>query len=130
MSGAALAVRPQPHVDAEHVAVGGDVVERGDDAPAEAVEILAVGDDARARGLAFLGIDEHEVDVGRHVELAAAQLAHADHDELLRRAAVRADRRAVHRVEVARMHARWPRAARGPPAWSSLRRLRAGARGR
>ena len=56
-------------------------MQRGDHLPAEPVEELAVGDAARAGGLAFLRVDEHEVDVGGHVELAAAQLAHADHDE-------------------------------------------------
>ena len=102
---AALAVGAQPHVDAEDVAVRGDVVERADDAPAEPVEELAVGKAARAVGLAFLRVDEDEVDVGRDVELAAAELAHADDDQALHRAggvarlAVRrGQRRVVERV--------------------------------
>ena len=37
----------------------------------------------RAVGVAFLGIEVDEVDVGRHVEFAAAELAHADDDHLL-----------------------------------------------
>ena len=34
-------------------------------------------------GLPFLRIDEHQIDVRRHVQLAPAELAHADHHELL-----------------------------------------------
>ena len=87
-----IAVRPQPHVDAEHEAVGGHLVQRGDHAASEPLEELAVAEPPRARGLAFLRIDEDEVDVGRHVELAAAELAHRDDHEPLRRSRVRTDR--------------------------------------
>ena len=55
----------------------------------------------RAARFAFLGIDEHEVDVGRHVELAAAELAHADHVQLLRQAAVFSHRLPVFRRQPA-----------------------------
>ena len=103
---AAFAVRPKPHVHAENVAVRGRVVQRGHDAAAEAVEILAIGDRPRSRRVAFLGIHEHEVDVGRHVELAAAQLAHADDDQLLPMAGLGPHRRAVDRIERPGMHAK------------------------
>ena len=53
---------------------------------------------ARAVGFAVVGIDEDEIDVGGDVELAAAELAHPDHDELLR-GAVLVARLAVHRGE-------------------------------
>ena len=45
------------------------------------------GQPLRAVGVAFLGVDEHQVDVRRDVELAPAELAHADHHQRLRRAA-------------------------------------------
>ena len=51
-----------------------------------------------AVGLAALGKEEDEVDVGGEIELAAAELAHADDEELLRLARRRA-RRAVARLE-------------------------------
>ena len=67
------------------IAVGVDVVERADHQPAEAVEILAIGNDPRTGGLAFFAVDEHQVDVGRDVEFASAELAHADDDQCLLR---------------------------------------------
>ena len=75
---AAVAVGTQSHVDAEHEAVDGGIRQRTDDAPAEAVEELAVGDRPRAVGVALVRIDEHEIDVRRHVELAAAELAEGE----------------------------------------------------
>src|SRR3712207_8773218 len=48
-------------------------------------QVVARGDRAAtvgvARGLAVAARDEHEVDVGRHVQLARAELAHAYHDQ-------------------------------------------------
>src|SRR5207244_10417053 len=40
-------------------------------------------------------INEYEIDIRRYVELAAAELAHTDDDQLLRPAAIRADRLAM-----------------------------------
>ena len=80
----ARTIRAQPHVDAEHVAVGAHVVQRADDAAAEPLEEIAIRQRPRAVGLAVFRVDEDQVHVGRHVELAAAELAHADHDEILR----------------------------------------------
>jgi hypothetical protein len=50
--------------------------------------------DLCAVGVAILGIDEDQVDVRGHVELAPAQLAHADDDQFLR-PAIGTARRAV-----------------------------------
>ncbi len=52
-----------------------------------------------AGGLAVVVVEVDQVDVARHVELARAELAHA-HDPELRAPAVRAERRAVHGVEL------------------------------
>ncbi len=78
-----VAVGAQPHVDAEHLPVAGDVGQRVDQALAEAREEFEVGDRAAPIGVAVLGIDEDQVDVRRDVQLAAAELAHADDDEAL-----------------------------------------------
>ncbi len=99
---AAVAVRAQAHVDPEHEPVGRDVVQRGDHAPPDPLEELAIRERSRAIRFAFVGIDEHEVDVGGHVELGAPELAHADDDQLLRSPA-RIARLAVHGRERAMM---------------------------
>ena len=82
---------------------------------------------ARAVGLAVLRIDEDQVDVGRDVELAAAELAHADDDEILRAARVVA-RLAVQRGEravVERDRARAAPSRRASSCWRRPRRGRA-----
>ena len=66
------------HVDAENEAVRGALIERGDQAASESREEFQI-----ARRAALLGIEKDEIDVGGHVELAAAELAHADHDKVL-----------------------------------------------
>ena len=68
-----VAVRPQPHVDAEDEAVLGDVGEQPGEAPRERLETL---------GALGVGMQQDEIDVGGDVELAAAELAHADHHQL------------------------------------------------
>ncbi len=88
---ARVAPRPQPHVDAEHLAVGGHVRERADDPLAELHEELVVRQPVR--GLALVRVDEHEIDVGGDVQLAAAELAHPDDQQIL--GARRTRRRAV-----------------------------------
>ncbi|EFK97080.1 hypothetical protein LDC_0852 [sediment metagenome] len=60
-----------------------------------------VADHAWPTGLAFLGVGENQVDVGGYVELEAAELAHADHDQILFAAAILAERRAVLRAQPA-----------------------------
>src|SRR5262249_22339788 len=71
---------PQAQIDGEHVALVGDLLEQRGELAADAGEILAVGRAARAaaRRLAVLAVDEHQIDVGRVVELLAAELAHRD----------------------------------------------------
>ena len=76
-----LAVGPQAHVDAERKALAGGLREKRDQLAAGALERFMLAGTVR--------IDEHQVHVGGDVELAAAELAHADHDQLARgRAAV------------------------------------------
>ena len=89
----------KPHIDAKHAALFGRLVQQPDQALAHAHEIFVVGKRARADGFAFLGIDQDEVDVGGDVELAAAELAHAHHDQPLR--AALAERPAELRFELA-----------------------------
>ena len=55
----------------------------------------------RAVGLALFRVDEHEVDVGRDVEFASPQFAHAYNVQLLADAACFANRLAVARGEPA-----------------------------
>ncbi|MNM95080.1 hypothetical protein D3C81_1075070 [compost metagenome] len=88
-----IAIGPQPHVDAEHVAVGGHLGKQVDQAAAEADEVLMVGQAARAAlRVAVFVIQEDQVDIGRDIELAPAELAHADHHQLLHLAALLPDR--------------------------------------
>ena len=70
-----VAVRPQAHVDAEDLAVGGDVAERLDDALAEAVEEVEILDALlRPRRIAVLRVDEDVIDIGRDVQLRPPSL--------------------------------------------------------
>jgi hypothetical protein len=80
----ALAVRAEASCRRGTRSLRRDLVQCADDAPPEALEKLAVAERAPAVRLAVLRIDEDDVDVGRHVELAAPELAHADDHELLR----------------------------------------------
>ncbi len=87
-----VAPRPQPHVDPEDLPVRGRVGEEADHALPEPHEELVMRERPRTGGLAFLRIHEHEVDVGGDVELAPAELAHPDDQEV-------AGGRAVGRLE-------------------------------
>ena len=80
---AGVAIRPQAHVNAEDLAVGGDLAERGNHALAEAGEEIIVVDTLWPRSVALLGIDKNVIDVGRDIQFAAAQLAHADDQQTL-----------------------------------------------
>ncbi len=73
---------PQPQVHAVHESLGRDRAEELRNAPAEPREILLVLERSAAVGLAVLREQEHEVDVRGEVELAAAELAHAQHHQL------------------------------------------------
>ncbi len=81
---ARVAERPQARVDAETEAVPGDVGEARDHGPCMAGEELVVGQRPPPVAAAALGEAEHHVDVGRQVELAAAELAEADDEGALR----------------------------------------------
>ena len=93
---ARIAVRPQPHIDAEHLPVGGDVVQQRNQFLPDFGEKLLIAPFAPAVGVARFGIDENQIDVGRHVQLIAARLAHRHHAQMLRRFGITPDRRAVH----------------------------------
>src|SRR6185437_966061 len=80
---AGVAEGAQPQVHAQHEAIRGRRLEQPHQRLAEAREELLVGDAARAVGVAVLGEQQHEVDVGGEVELAPAELAHADDHERL-----------------------------------------------
>ena len=71
-----VAVRAQAHVDAEHEAVLGHIGKEPHQPARRRFQ---------ARRLFRPRMQEHQIDVGRNVELAAAELAHAD-DHQLRRA--------------------------------------------
>src|SRR5690606_36048308 len=79
---AALAEGPQARVDAIDEAVARDLVEQLDQ---ELRQLDEVGLGVRVLVLArvFTGFrkQEHEVDVRREIELAAAELAHAEHEQ-------------------------------------------------
>ncbi len=70
---------PEPQVDAEAEPVGGDLGEGAGHLLAHSGGELAHG--ATSRQLAVARIDVDEVDVGAVIELAAAELAHAEHGE-------------------------------------------------
>jgi hypothetical protein len=91
---AGFAIGPQAHVHAEDLAVLGGVGDGVDQGTAESGEVFEVGNRPLPVGVAILGVDEDQVDVGGDIELAPAELAHSDHDHLLD-AAVGPARRAV-----------------------------------
>ena len=70
-------------------------MERTDDAAPDAGEEFVVADRRRPVRVTFFGIDEDEIHVGRGVQLAPSELAHAHHDEIERGAGFRAHRRTV-----------------------------------
>ncbi len=95
----AFAEGAQAHVHAKYEAILGSRIEQPDEFPAEPVEILLVVDRARAVGLPGLREQEHEIDVGREIELPAAEFAHAEHDQRHLRA-VRAARPAERSLQL------------------------------
>ena len=99
----ARAERPQAGVDAKDRAVDGLVVEQLDDELRKPHEpclrgraplVDALG---RLRGALVVGVDEHEIDVGREIELAAAEFAHRERDQRQRFTARVARRRETRR---------------------------------
>jgi hypothetical protein len=97
---AGVAVGAQREVDAEHEAVVGGVADQRVQAAREQRKILVRRHALRPARLAAFFVDVDEVDVGRHVELARAELAHADDPEVDPRAGF-VERLAVALVELA-----------------------------
>ena len=99
---ARVAVGAKPHVDAKDEARSPDVVQGGQNPPRESFvkfrnreRAPRVGKFRRWAGFAVFVVEEDEVDVGGDVEFAAAELAHADHDEVLGRSGNGAEGNAV-----------------------------------
>jgi hypothetical protein len=104
-----IAVRPQPHVDAEHVAVGGHFGKRRDQTFAKPGKKILRRNrrTLTAGGLTVFFINEDQIDIRRDVQLPSTQLAHADHAE--RQAfALWAARLAVQHFEIGRQHRQRP----------------------
>jgi hypothetical protein len=97
---AARAERAQPHVDAICEAVLGALIEQLDEQLAEAkVVSLRLDLDAALDG--SVGVEEHQVDVRREVQLDAAELTHTEHEQW-QLAAVRVSRPPEPRLEACR----------------------------
>jgi hypothetical protein len=92
---AAVAERPQPQVHAVDEAFDRGRGQQLHHLLAEAQEELRVVDRARTVGFAAFRIEKNEIDVGAEIQLAAAELAHAEDHQLLRLPAVRPARDAV-----------------------------------
>ncbi len=112
---------PEAHVHAKHETFRRLCIEEPDQRLPEPREVVLVRDLAPAVGLAGFRIEKDEVDVRGEIELAAAELSHADHDELLGLAG-RRSRHAVCRGKRAGREARAPSQSphrRGPTGRAS-----------
>ncbi len=76
----ARAERAQAHVDAIREAVLGALIEQLDEKLAEA-QVVALRLDLDAALDGPVGVEEHQIDVRREVQLDAAELAHAEHEQ-------------------------------------------------
>src|SRR6185503_11457862 len=76
----ARAERTQPHVDAICKSVRRALIEQLDEQLAEAL-VIALALDLDAALYGSVGIQEHQVDVRREVQLGASELAHAEHEQ-------------------------------------------------
>ena len=98
-----VAIRTQCQVDAEDETVVGRVPDQRVQALGDATEVFVradAGSGAALRdpgGLAIVFVDIDQVDVGRHVQLACAELAHADDPEI-DQLALRIQRRSAARI--------------------------------
>ena len=80
----ALAERAQAHVHANHETVRRGLVQHRDDFAPDPIEILLVGQGtAPVAGVAARAVNEDEIDVGRKIEFAPTELAHAEYQQLL-----------------------------------------------
>ncbi len=96
---ATVAIRAQTHVHAEHITVAGHIVNQVNQALAQAGEKIVIVDGAATIGFAVFRVNENQVDVGRHIQFAAAQLAHANDEHFLWLLAVATNGRAILRVQ-------------------------------
>ena len=79
----AFTERSQAHVNAIDEAVRSGVRKQMDRPLPDLDEVFGVADGPRPVGLPALRIEEHEIDIGGEIQLAAAELAHAeDHERL------------------------------------------------
>ncbi|CFT95866.1 conserved hypothetical protein [Bordetella pertussis] len=90
-----VAIGAQPQVGAKDLAIGIDFRQHRHHAAGQAAVELVVADAPRAVGLAFVAVQHDQVDIGGNVQLAAAQLAHADDQHFLRIARALFARQAV-----------------------------------
>ena len=77
----AVAERPQARIGTEDEPVGRRLVEHRDHESRQATEILLGARLAGAVGEAVFRVQENEVDIRGEIQLEAAELAHAEHDE-------------------------------------------------
>jgi len=99
---ARVAVRPQRKINAKHETVFGDVADQAKDGPDLVRKIFVIGNLATpvcpAGRFAVVVVDIDQVNVAGNIQLARAQLAHADHPQP-GAAAVGRQRRAVQGIE-------------------------------
>src|SRR4030095_14018335 len=69
--------RSDPQIDSEDVALLGDVLQQRDQLATDTREVVAVGDApaSTSRRLTVRAVDEHQIDVGRTVQINPAELA-------------------------------------------------------
>jgi hypothetical protein len=77
---------------------------RRDQPLAEPIEEFAIRNASRSGRFAFLGVREDEIDVGRDVQLATAELAHRYDDEFLERSRFLSGRQSVNRGKRLRVY--------------------------
>jgi hypothetical protein len=77
-----IAVRPERQIDAEHEAVLGDLADQAVEAARDLGEVLVRAHRPGAVRLSVFLVEIDHVDVGGHVQLAGAELAHADDPEV------------------------------------------------
>jgi hypothetical protein len=88
----AVAIGPQARIDAKYETLGCNLAQCADDLAAEPVEEVLIREWPRAVGCSIFRVHEHQIDVGGHIELRPAELAHGHDDKPLGAAALAADR--------------------------------------
>jgi len=77
----AFAERPQAHIHAKHETVLVSDIEQPNELAAKTIEVFFVFNRARAVRLPRLREQEHQIDVRRKIQFAAAEFAHAEDDQ-------------------------------------------------